>query len=121
LLIGAALGFVATIPQAKSLIDPWMVSAFTTAAGGLEWIRRKATRRAKANAWYARRDEVEALRQPLCFQMPGQPSDDQLALISREYVESKKRYGARMAIINAREDEPITKGKETPAGGTKNS
>jgi hypothetical protein len=53
--------------------------------------------------------------------MPGQPSDDQLALISREYVESKKRYGARMAIINAREDEPITKGKETPAGGTKNS
>jgi hypothetical protein len=81
-----------------------MVSVCAAVAAGCEIVSKKAPWREKSNAHYARRDQISALIKRLKYEIPTPPTEDQIAMISREYRETLARYGTTMNAINARQD-----------------
>jgi len=110
--LAAATGFIlAQVPQLKSHVQPWMVSALASVATGLEVVRTNAGWRKKADACYALRDTAVGLSRRLRFEIPPSASFAEVAAISKALAEAKEKYGACMHATNESRDASMRKGR----------
>jgi hypothetical protein len=109
----SGLGFVS--PGLKEwpgwVVQPWMVSLVAAAAAGLEVVRRKSGWRGKSDAFYRASDRYHRLWHRFRYQMPKQPTPEQVCAIDRDYQAIRLELSEALSAVNKQVDEPEPKPK----------